>query len=701
MFSKNREHPEFHNVNIYTLYQYFEESWDAKNEREYMKASSSSDPEIAWTELKEILKERNLFAYFEKIIKNQNQNCEHHENYSGDKSIFQIPIHDETPNISNPHPLLCVFRAKSILDMITKKTEAVNHSPIKTIAHDEELIAVLQGAFESNPDLETECFLRINESELSSYNKNANCIASLAITILNALKFDMSGLNFKGVYIPNAYLANGNFERTNFSGADLSDVDFSDSADQEMKGSRISMKRDLDEEFETRMKQNCEGNSNPPDGSSASPEVHDCEQSHMSVEETPEIIYEQNTNPRGRIKKAKSTQIWPYAAFGRLELTNKNSSNDSLVGTGTLIGSKLVLTAAHNFTKKINEIVTLLPLKDYEIEFISSLNAESSSPKSIKVEKVYLPKEYTGKNPSKDFALLVLSKEISYKTGYLGIHGGQLTEKSIEAIKKKNCKIYGYPAGFNHHLAGMEGPIKEINEGFVYYDKINTEEGQSGAAVCYEQNEQNEQKCKYYIIGIHIGYHKISKMNVARRLSSEVINQLYQWIEDYESSRAPLRMKLECCFSEKPVIGEIFNNGLDELTHLKLTDRKISPINIQKLIINIRWENLTILDLSHNSIGNKGVELLAKANWPSLWKLKLTDNNIDNHGATALSTNTTWDKLCYLDLSDNEINWDGILIIYQNKVWGWKLKIFKLLISKKGNSQPALNSEVNDGSSEF
>ncbi len=52
-------------------------------------------------------------------------------------------------------------------------------------------------------------------------NRNKDACASNAISILNASKYALSGLDFSNIYIPYANLNNAQLEYTNLSNADM------------------------------------------------------------------------------------------------------------------------------------------------------------------------------------------------------------------------------------------------------------------------------------------------------------------------------------------------------------------------------------------------------------------------------------------------------------------------------------------------
>lgn len=67
-------------------------------------------------------------------------------------------------------------------------------------------------------------------------------------------------------------------------------------------------------------------------------------------------------------------------------------------------------------------------------------------------------------------------------------------------------------------------------------------------------------------------------------------------------------------------------------------------------------EHLQHLDLSHNGIGDDGVDVVVSAQgWRQLHVLDLSDNNIDKVGALAVANAARgWRQLQFLDLRHNK-----------------------------------------------
>ncbi len=415
----------------------------------------------------------------------------------------------------------------------------------------------------------------------------------------------------------------------------------------------------------------------------------------------------------------ENTSVFPYSVHG---IVRANVGKENYItGSGILIGSNLVLTAAHNIydcngTKE----------KYSKIEFIPGINEQEIPFGIFEVVESYVPDDFLKTWEKEDYALLVLSGTAGARTGYFGLN---IAEK--EFLKGKELNIIGYPWHVrtqdeknelkylseegSYQLWGMKGkPDRWFfedgeNEFFVNYPDILTTVGQSGSGVYYEI--ENEGKPEYYVIGIHIlGRKELDSYNSAIWITKERFDQIKQWISQsrrnlinqkiaYESRGGDLWIKkldlsklqikdgdLESLSSYKmPKIefldlsrNDISDKGVRTLSqktywpnlrHLNLSANNITEQGTVTLGKKECWKDLITLDLSENNIGGLGARILSKKSWTNLKTLNLSSNSIGSEGATALSQNESWINLTTLNLERNSIGAEGARALSQYKSW--------------------------------
>lgn len=204
-----------------------------------------------------------------------------------------------------------------------------------------------------------------------------------------------------------------------------------------------------------------------------------------------------------------------YSVHGRV--TGKLTSARFL-GSGTIIGTRYVLTAAHNvYDRKSNQEVDVGTLR-----FIPAMSGESRPYGEYSVLKVFYPEEFKS-NREEDYAVLVLDQEVASHTGFF-----KLNQFSREQLNGRVAGLYGYPVNMmdrepNHDfLFGAEGPIQvDMNSDMIVHF-IDTSPGIAGAAVFVE--ESNE----YYVVGVHVKGSLES--NIAVYMNEARVRRIESWI---------------------------------------------------------------------------------------------------------------------------------------------------------------------------
>ena len=140
-------------------------------------------------------------------------------------------------------------------------------------------------------------------------------------------------------------------------------------------------------------------------------------------------------------------------------------------------------------------------------------------------------------------------------------------------------------------------------------------------------------------------------------------------------------------FNEK-MLRKLFPSNKEDAISVReviLAADNLAPIHAKIVGNDIQWVNLTILDLSRNTIEEEGGETIASNNsWPRLEELNLNETGIGNKTAIAIANNPTWKVLKNLQLASNKIGNEGAVAIGKSKLW-INLEILDLHQNNIGN----------------
>lgn len=350
---------------------------------------------------------------------------------------------------------------------------------------------------------------------------------------------------------------------------------------------------------------------------------------------------------------------WPFSPIGLVK-------NEKGNGTGTLIGSNIVLTCAHNvYDNKKN-------INYKNLIFYPAINGPFNHGET-RVKSVYFPNDYkSNKDSVEDYALLILENHIGDQFGHMGIHCS-----NPKNLKGKKYKLYGYPHDKvedligSYEMWGMEGYVKYNEKTTLLEYKIDTYFGQSGSGIFYE----DEDGC--FIVGVHVLGDQIYNNGVF--INVERFSQILEWIVKATGSE-PMTYKsyLNFRFRELGIKGLkylIDNNDFSKVIKLNLGDNELND-EAMKLFSKGNFVNLNSLDLGGNKLGSDGLKNLKKTKFTNnLQKLNLEKNAIGDYGVSELSE-IKFFNLIEIDLSRNNISFLGFYIIL-NANWS-NLEVLKL-----------------------
>ena len=406
---------------------------------------------------------------------------------------------------------------------------------------------------------------------------------------------------------------------------------------------------------------------------------------HHSIQET-ESMHLKKFDREIRTR-FEDTSSFPYSVHGIVKIDSGEGKYKT--GTGILIGTDLVLTAAHNIydCKGSKE-------KYSNIEFIPGMNEQEMPFGIFKVVESYVPEEFLKSWDREDYALLVLEGVPGVFAGYFGLH---VAEK--DRLKGRELHVIGYPGSVRtkdernklkmlsgrgkHQLWGMKGKSwffenGENDEFLINYVDILTTPGQSGSGVFYQVEGTQE----YYVIGVHVlGREGEGTYNSATWITRKRFSQLRKWVDQSRRNLISRKISQEGPVAIKSLnlsyrdigdigVGVLLDYVIPNLEILDLRQNKIGAEGATGLGKNVSWTNLTRLYLWENNIGDEGATGLGKnVSWTNLTGLYLLENNIGDEGATGLGKNVSWTNLTTLHLWGNKIGDEGATGLGKNVSW--------------------------------
>lgn len=198
-----------------------------------------------------------------------------------------------------------------------------------------------------------------------------------------------------------------------------------------------------------------------------------------------------------------------YNPIGKIVLEFSNGPSNC---TGTMIGPKHILTAAHcvfNFDRQ----------EWYKSgTFYSGITSKSDTTfKSASFVRASIPLEYEYKGgPKFDYAVVELSSEIGIDTGWLPF--GYRDNLSDD---EQTISITGYPVDMEANTIWNVICPSDFSEKMVMY-RCDTYNGMGGAPIIAKSNKDNNT-----IYGLHIAGG--TAWNSGVRITSEVFKVLLQW----------------------------------------------------------------------------------------------------------------------------------------------------------------------------
>ena len=432
-----------------------------------------------------------------------------------------------------------------------------------------------------------------------------------------------------------------------------------------------------------------------------------------------------------------NTSSFPQSVHGAI-ITKKTEDGPPMWGSGVLIGTNIVLTAAHNVYDDEKPTRKRYPY----VKFIPGVNGDEAPFGEIDVDQVFAPEDYINHKEevedengisTADYALVILKKPISRETGYFGLHAVLPSLRKL--LRTDEMMVVGYPAHTEKEKNegkfeqwGEKGTIIDFDEEKeLIHCKFNVETaGLTGSGIFYKRTELG--KDKFYVIGVYLGDNSVCWITMKK------FQQLQTWITETSDKKLKELLQNRCDedyikmldFSNKALgttgVSFLLEWNLKSLEGLNLTACNIDEKGIEALSSNSKWPKLRSLYLTKNTLGEKGCQLLARNNtwqnlktlsldrcnigdlgvkellqnkiWADLTEVTLGYNDIGDQGALSIGASNNWKNLKKINLESNQIDVEGARAIAMNPTWVnlEELKMSDNKISDEGASAIAMNT---------
>ncbi len=209
-----------------------------------------------------------------------------------------------------------------------------------------------------------------------------------------------------------------------------------------------------------------------------------------------------------------SAREWPYSAHGLIITTFPN--HRSFIGSGTVINSRHVLTAAHNLYSAERGGWAR------DVVFVPGKCGDSEPFGQFMAVRCLCPSAYLEGRHSAfhDYGMIILNRDVAAQTGSYGL-------KVLSTNELRGCQvaIAGYPGdselGSGRKLWLGQNQIHSVSEELVTYS-VDTSAGESGSGVFIQSNGE------YLIVAVHTVGSLLGNQGV--RINMQVFQTFQEWM---------------------------------------------------------------------------------------------------------------------------------------------------------------------------
>jgi V8-like Glu-specific endopeptidase len=230
-----------------------------------------------------------------------------------------------------------------------------------------------------------------------------------------------------------------------------------------------------------------------------------------------------------------SVQCWlvpapPWSALCRLKL---HYGGVIKLGTGSFIGPRTILTAAHNLHDDGRDVDSITVVPGQASEGDEPFDKETTSAFAYNANFRTASEDEAAQF---DYGVIFLKDDrlgrlVSWSFPFLSVADGDWTSKNLGWIN-----VAGYPDGFGGHILYGKGKPTSIDGNVILHD-TDTSRGDSGGPI-YWFNAPSD----YRILGVHTDYIEARRLNSGVRITGRIDGHLRHWVDQPGKDQGATRL---------------------------------------------------------------------------------------------------------------------------------------------------------------